>query len=201
MRSAFNKAHRSVRFSFARLQLEPVLKDVSFTVQAGERVGICGRTGSGKSTLALTFFRFLEADSGSIEIDGLDIGKMSLETLRSRLTIVAQDAQLFQGTVRLSHPHSSISSASPLCVESDVADQSWSSLLLASRRSETTSTHSTFSRTSSSGKRSSAFGWLLGPHPPHRGLTLALPRELLQAPMSPGWRLKEKTGAAVRRRR
>lgn len=56
--------------------LDPVLKNVSFEVHPKERVGICGRTGSGKSTLALTFFRFLEASSGSIEIDGLDIAKV-----------------------------------------------------------------------------------------------------------------------------
>jgi ABC-type cobalamin/Fe3+-siderophores transport system ATPase subunit len=117
----------------ARSQLEPVLKDVSFTVQAGERVGICGRTGSGKSTLALTFFRFLEADSGTIEIDGLDIGKMSLETLRSRLTIVAQDAQLFQGTVRSFALSTPSSFSDPFARGSDrVADEIGPPLLSAS---------------------------------------------------------------------
>lgn len=51
-------------------ELDPVLKDVSFEVLPMEKVGICGRTGSGKSTLGLSFFRFIEASSGSIMIDG-----------------------------------------------------------------------------------------------------------------------------------
>lgn len=50
--------------------------------------------------LALSFFRFLHQSAGSIRIDGLDISKLSLQTLRSRLTILPQEAQLFSGTVR-----------------------------------------------------------------------------------------------------
>ena len=76
------------------------LTDVSFTITPGEKVGIVGRTGSGKSTLSLAFFRFLEAESGSIVIDGIDISNITLEALRSRLTIIPQDSQLFRGTVR-----------------------------------------------------------------------------------------------------
>lgn len=71
-------------------QLEPVLRNVSFEIKPKEKIGICGRTGSGKSTLALSFFRFLHQESGKIIIDGLDIGKLSLSTLRSRLTILPQ---------------------------------------------------------------------------------------------------------------
>ncbi|ORX38217.1 ABC transporter type 1, transmembrane domain-containing protein [Kockovaella imperatae] len=81
-------------------QLDPVLRNVSFTIQPKEKIGICGRTGSGKSTLALSFFRFLHQESGSIFIDGIDIGKLNLESLRSRLTILPQEAQLFSGTIR-----------------------------------------------------------------------------------------------------
>ncbi|ORY32179.1 ABC transporter type 1, transmembrane domain-containing protein [Naematelia encephala] len=81
-------------------QLTPVLRGVSFTIKPKEKIGICGRTGSGKSTLALSFFRFLHQESGSIIIDGLDISKLSLATLRSRLTILPQEAQLFSGTIR-----------------------------------------------------------------------------------------------------
>ncbi|CAO1614569.1 unnamed protein product [Sympodiomycopsis kandeliae] len=81
-------------------EFEPVLKGVSFEVQPGEKVGIVGRTGSGKSTLALSMFRFLEAEAGSITIDGISIGGIPLKTLRRRLTVIPQDAQLFSGTVR-----------------------------------------------------------------------------------------------------
>ena len=76
------------------------LTKVAFSITPGEKVGIVGRTGSGKSTLSLAFFRFLEAESGSIVIDGIDISTITLEALRSRLTIIPQDSQLFKGTVR-----------------------------------------------------------------------------------------------------
>jgi len=71
-------------------QLEPVLRNVSFTIGPREHIGVVGRTGSGKSTLALSFFRFLYQEGGTITIDGQDIGKLSLSTLRSRLTILPQ---------------------------------------------------------------------------------------------------------------
>ncbi|GJJ10347.1 hypothetical protein Clacol_004573 [Clathrus columnatus] len=81
-------------------ELPPVLHGVSFTLKAGERVGLLGRTGSGKSTLAMSLLRFTDPTSGTIHIDGIDITKIGLHDLRSRLTFVAQDAVLFSGTVR-----------------------------------------------------------------------------------------------------
>lgn len=80
--------------------LPPILKGLTFTIQRNERVGVVGRTGAGKSSLTLAFFRFLEARSGSIFIDGLDISKIKLHDLRSRLAIIPQDPVLFSGTVR-----------------------------------------------------------------------------------------------------
>ncbi len=77
-----------------------VLKDLTFTVQPGEKVGIVGRTGSGKSTLMLALFRILELHKGSIRIDGIDISILGLETLRKRLQIIPQDPVLFSGTIR-----------------------------------------------------------------------------------------------------
>ncbi|KAE8251675.1 hypothetical protein A4X06_0g2584 [Tilletia controversa] len=76
------------------------LDSINLRIKAGQSIAICGRTGSGKSTLSLAFFRFLEAEAGSIIIDGLDISKVPLRTLRRRLTIIPQDAQLFTGTIR-----------------------------------------------------------------------------------------------------
>jgi ABC-type multidrug transport system fused ATPase/permease subunit len=77
-----------------------VLRNVTFDVKPREKVAIVGRTGSGKSTFALSMFRFMEATSGSIWIDGVDISTLGLETLRSRLTIIPQDPLLFSGTLR-----------------------------------------------------------------------------------------------------
>lgn len=80
--------------------LPPVLKGLSFNVARKERIGVVGRTGAGKSSLTLALFRFLEASQGTIHIDGLDISKLKLHTLRSRLAIIPQDPVLFSGTVR-----------------------------------------------------------------------------------------------------
>lgn len=80
--------------------LPPVLKGLTFRVTPNQRVGVVGRTGAGKSSLTLALFRFLEARSGSIYIDGIDISKIKLYDLRSRLAIIPQDPVLFSGTVR-----------------------------------------------------------------------------------------------------
>ncbi|CAG8886463.1 unnamed protein product [Penicillium nalgiovense] len=83
-----------------RPDLDPVLKEVSFSVKAGEKVGIVGRTGAGKSSLALALFRGLEAEKGQIIIDGVNIGSIGLRDLREAITIVPQDPTLFTGTLR-----------------------------------------------------------------------------------------------------
>ncbi|KAI1174319.1 P-loop containing nucleoside triphosphate hydrolase protein [Nemania sp. FL0916] len=80
--------------------LPPVLKGLTFSIERKERIGVIGRTGAGKSSLTLALFRFVEARSGSILIDGLDISKIRLHDLRSRLAIIPQDPVLFSGTVR-----------------------------------------------------------------------------------------------------
>ncbi|KAG8408938.1 hypothetical protein J3458_019946 [Metarhizium acridum] len=80
--------------------LPPVLNGISFDVKNNERIGVIGRTGAGKSSLTLALFRFLEARSGQVFIDGIDISKIRLYDLRSRLAIIPQDPVLFSGTVR-----------------------------------------------------------------------------------------------------
>ncbi|XP_065145853.1 ATP-binding cassette sub-family C member 9 isoform X6 [Paramisgurnus dabryanus] len=81
--------------------LKPVLKEVSAYINPGQKVGICGRTGSGKSSLSLAFFNMVDVFEGKIVIDGIDICKLPLQTLRSRLSIILQDPVLFSGSIRL----------------------------------------------------------------------------------------------------
>ena len=78
-----------------------ILKNVSFEVNANEKVGIVGRTGAGKSSLTLALFRIIEPSDGNIVIDDIDVTKLGLYDLRSRLTIIPQDPALFTGTLRM----------------------------------------------------------------------------------------------------
>ncbi|CAG7558968.1 unnamed protein product [Fusarium equiseti] len=80
--------------------LPPVLKGLTFKIRHGERIGVVGRTGAGKSSLTLALFRFLEARSGSIAIDGVDISMLKLADLRSKMSIIPQHPILFSGTIR-----------------------------------------------------------------------------------------------------
>lgn len=77
-----------------------VIKDVSFEVEGGQKVGVIGPTGAGKSTILSALFRILEPVSGSVQIDGLDISTIGLRDLRSALAIIPQDPTLFTGTLR-----------------------------------------------------------------------------------------------------
>ena len=83
-----------------RNDTEIVLKNINFHLKPGEHLGIVGRTGSGKSTISLCLFRILEAFSGKIYIDGVDISKVGLKKLRESLTIIPQDSTLMDGTLR-----------------------------------------------------------------------------------------------------
>ncbi|XP_006612231.1 multidrug resistance-associated protein 1 [Apis dorsata] len=84
-----------------REDLELVLRGLSFSIKGGEKVGIVGRTGAGKSSLTLALFRIIEAADGQIFIDDIDIAKLGLHDLRSRLTIIPQDPVLFSGSLRI----------------------------------------------------------------------------------------------------
>ncbi|RAL13245.1 P-loop containing nucleoside triphosphate hydrolase protein [Aspergillus homomorphus CBS 101889] len=80
--------------------LPPVLSGLNFSLEPNQRLGVVGRTGAGKSSLTLALFRFLEARRGRIYVDGLDISRIKLHALRSRLAIIPQDPVLFSGTLR-----------------------------------------------------------------------------------------------------
>ena len=87
----------SVRY---RKDLDPVIDRLDLEIKGGQKLAIVGRTGAGKSSLTLALFRILEADGGSIVIDGVNIADVGLDDLRSRVTIIPQDPVLFSGTLR-----------------------------------------------------------------------------------------------------
>ena len=85
--------------TFGYVEGEPVLRNVSFEVRPGQRVGIVGATGSGKTTIVSLLLRFYDVQQGRITIDGVDIRQIDLATLRSLFGLVLQDVQLFAGTI------------------------------------------------------------------------------------------------------
>ena len=83
-----------------RQNLDPVLTDLSLSLEPGERVGVVGRTGAGKSSLTLALFRVLEAEAGEVILDGQNIAGLGLQKLRRSITIIPQDPVLFSSTLR-----------------------------------------------------------------------------------------------------
>ncbi|MBR6709619.1 MAG: ABC transporter ATP-binding protein, partial [Clostridia bacterium] len=90
----------------------PILKDVSFTIHAGDHVGLVGHTGSGKSTIANLITRMYDVISGSISIDGHNIKEIKVDSLRRNIAIVSQEIYLFYGTIadniRYANPNASM---------------------------------------------------------------------------------------------
>jgi ABC-type multidrug transport system fused ATPase/permease subunit len=92
-RVAFENVH------FAYLGRAETLKDVSFDVEPGQRVAIVGPTGAGKTTLISLLIRFYDPASGRITVDGVDIRKLKLASLREQIAVVLQEPLLFTGTI------------------------------------------------------------------------------------------------------
>lgn len=99
----------NVRFSYA--DAEPVLNGLSFTIPAGGQIALVGPSGGGKTTVCNLIPRFYDVDDGSIRIDGIDVRRIQLKSLRENIGMVAQDVYLFSGTVldniRYGTPHAS----------------------------------------------------------------------------------------------
>lgn len=93
----------AIEFRNVTIRYDPdgpdILKDINLTFSAGERVAVVGRTGSGKSTLVLSLLRFTNIVQGQILYDGVDITTVPRRRLRHALTIIPQEAVLFNGTV------------------------------------------------------------------------------------------------------
>ena len=78
----------------------PVVDRCSFTIEAGERIGLVGRSGAGKSTLVNLLMRFHDLDSGAIRIDGQPIGELTQQSLRAAIGVVTQDTSLLHRSIR-----------------------------------------------------------------------------------------------------
>lgn len=89
----------NVTFGYEKTQVA-VLKDLSFTVEAGETIAFVGPSGAGKTTICSLIPRFYDVEEGSIKIDGIDLRDMTKESLRHQIGIVQQDVFLFTGTLR-----------------------------------------------------------------------------------------------------
>jgi ABC-type multidrug transport system fused ATPase/permease subunit len=85
---------------FSYVKDQPVLKGVSIKTRPGERLAIFGPTGSGKSSIINLVGRFYDPDSGEVTIDGVDLRKVKLKSLRRKVSIVLQEPYLFQGTLK-----------------------------------------------------------------------------------------------------
>jgi ATP-binding cassette subfamily C (CFTR/MRP) protein 1 len=76
------------------------LKQLTFQVLPGTKIGIVGRTGAGKSTICISMSRIVELLEGKVEIDGVDIAQIDLQKLREKVTVIPQDPTLFTGSLR-----------------------------------------------------------------------------------------------------
>lgn len=108
----------SVRY---RPELNLVLKNINLAINSREKIGIVGRTGAGKSSITLALFRIIEAASGHIAIDNLNTLTIGLADLRHRLSIIPQDSQVLEGTIK--------SNLDPMNEYSD--EQIWNALELS----------------------------------------------------------------------
>src|SRR5262249_50739319 len=104
-------AFDDVRFRYAGSERE-ILRGVSFTVEPGQMVALLGTTGAGKSTVINLIPRFYDVTGGSVLVDGVDVRKATLSSLRSQVGVVLQEALLFSGSVRdniaYGRPHASL---------------------------------------------------------------------------------------------
>lgn len=97
-------SHGTISFENLQVRYAPhmplVLHGITCTFSGGSKIGVVGRTGSGKSTLIQVLFRIVEPVAGKVSIDEIDISKIGLHDLRSKLSIIPQDPTMFEGSLR-----------------------------------------------------------------------------------------------------
>lgn len=82
------------------VDLPPALRDITLSIAAGQKLGICGASGSGKSSFVAMLFHMLEITSGSVQIDNFDLSLISRQILRERLTVIPQEPIFLKGSIR-----------------------------------------------------------------------------------------------------
>ncbi|TXH68682.1 MAG: lipid A export permease/ATP-binding protein MsbA [Thiothrix sp.] len=90
---------KNVSFTYPNTS-KPVLKNISFTVNPGQKIALVGRSGSGKTTLVNLLVRFYDYQTGQIELDGIPLPELSLQALRRQMAYVGQDIVLFNDTIK-----------------------------------------------------------------------------------------------------
>jgi ATP-binding cassette, subfamily B, multidrug efflux pump len=113
IRGAIDFSH--VNFSYEAGQ--PILKDVSFKVEPGETIALVGATGSGKTTIVSLISRFYDIQDGTIRVDGADISKVTIESLRSQMGVMMQDSFIFSGTVLENIRYGNLDATDEACIE------------------------------------------------------------------------------------
>ena len=113
------------RFAYAE-RAQPVLNGVSFSVRAGSTAALVGASGAGKSTIANLLLRFWDPDTGSVQLDGVDLRRLRLDSLRSHVALVSQDTYLFNDTleanIRLARPDASEQALQLALAQASLAD-------------------------------------------------------------------------------
>ena len=113
------------RFAYAE-RAQPVLNGVSFSVRAGSTAALVGASGAGKSTIANLLLRFWDPDTGSVQLDGVDLRRLRLDSLRSHVALVSQDTYLFNDTleanIRLARPDASDQALQLALAQASLAD-------------------------------------------------------------------------------
>ncbi len=113
IRGSVEFAH--VNFSYEAGQ--PVLNDVSFKVEQGETIALVGATGSGKTTIVNLISRFYDISEGVVSVDGQDVSKVTIESLRSQMGVMMQDSFIFSGTVLENIRYGKLDATDEACIE------------------------------------------------------------------------------------